>query len=120
MAFSFENLRVWQESLDLSEKINALIKKFPSEEKYVLSSQIQRAADSICLNIAEGSTGQTKSEFNRFLGIALRSGIEVIACLYLAKRRNLIDEIVFRNLYESVEHNIKGIQALRNTLTQKP
>ncbi len=102
MAFSFENLRVWQESLDLSEKVNELIKTFPSQEKYVLSSQIQRAADSICLSIAEGSS---KPEFNRFLGIALRSGIEVIACLYLAKRRNLID---------STEHNIKGIHSLKN------
>jgi len=120
MAFSFENLRVWQESLDLSEKVSELIKTFPSQEKYVLSSQIQRAADSICLNIAEGSTGQSKPEFNRFLGIALRSGIEVIACLYLAKRRSLIDENNFKNLYDSVEHNIKGIQALRNSLTKKP
>jgi four helix bundle protein len=116
MAFSFENLRVWQDALDLSEKVNSLIKTFPSEEKYVLSTQIQRAADSVSLNIAEGSTGQTKPEFKRFLGIALRSAIEVIGCLYLGKRRNLISDPVFKQLYDFTETLIKSIQALRNSL----
>jgi four helix bundle protein len=116
MAFSFENLRVWQDAIDLSEKISVLIRTFPSEEKYVLSSQILRAADSISLNIAEGSTGQTKPEFKRFLGIALRSAIEVIGCLYLGKRRQLIDQQTFKELYDFTENLIKGIQALRKSL----
>jgi four helix bundle protein len=116
MAFSFENLRVWQEALDLSEKISVLIRTFPPEEKYVLSSQILRAADSVSLNIAEGSTGQTKPEFKRFLGIALRSAIEVIGCLHLGKRRKLIDDKIFKDLYDFTETLIKGIQALRNSL----
>jgi four helix bundle protein len=55
-----------------------------------LSPQIRRAADSIALNIAEGSTGQSNAEFKRFLGISLRSAIEVIACLHLGKKRNVI------------------------------
>ena len=45
---------------------------------YVLTSQIKRAADSIALNIAEGSTGQSNPEFAKFLGYAIRSGIEVV------------------------------------------
>jgi len=53
---------------------------------FSLASQIKRAADSVVLNIAEGSTGQTKPEFKRFLNIALRSAIEVVACLMLAKK----------------------------------
>ncbi len=76
MAFKFEKLKVWQKSLDLSGEIHELTLSFPKEELYVLTSQIKRATDSIALNIAEGSTGQSNKEFNRFLGIALRSGIE--------------------------------------------
>ncbi len=45
----------------------------PEREKYNLASQIERAATSIVLNIAEGSTGQSDAEQNRFLGLALRS-----------------------------------------------
>ncbi|GAB4239577.1 MAG: four helix bundle protein [Ekhidna sp.] len=116
MAFKFEKLQVWQRSLDLTVTIDKLIKGFPSDEKYALSSQIKRAADSIVLNIAEGSTGQTNKEFSRFLGIALRSAIEVVACLHLGKKRNLINEKDFTSLYNELEEIIKMIQGLRNSL----
>lgn len=91
MPFKFENLVVWQRAVDLSDIIHQLIKKFPKDELYFLTSQFKRAADSVSLNIAEGSTGQTNPEFNRFPGIALRSNIEVVGCLFLAKRREYID-----------------------------
>ena len=89
MSFKFENLKVWQKSIELSGDVHELTMEFPKGELYVLTSQIKRAADSICLNIAEGSTGQTDKEFNRFLGMALRSAIEVVSCLYIGKRRKL-------------------------------
>ncbi|MFY0600774.1 MAG: four helix bundle protein [Cyclobacteriaceae bacterium] len=95
MAFQFENLRVWQRSLDLTLTTHKLTKTFPSEEKFNLSSQIQRATDSINLNIAEGSTGQTKKEFSRFLSIALRSAIEVVACLQIGKSFQIMILILF-------------------------
>ena len=90
MAFRFEELKVWHIAADLSNEIDLLVKKFPVEERYSLSSQMKRAADSVALNIAEGSTGQTVPEFKRFLDIALRSAIEVVACLYLAHKRKYI------------------------------
>lgn len=46
MAFKFENLKVWHLAADLSNQIDILTKSFPAEEKYSLSSQIKRAADS--------------------------------------------------------------------------
>ena len=46
---------------------------------FALTSQIRRAADSVCLNIAEGSTGQSNAEFIRFLRYALRSDVEFVA-----------------------------------------
>lgn len=116
MSFSFENLRVWQKALDLSGKINDMIKSFPDDEKYVLSSQIKRAADSVALNIAEGSTGQSKKEFSRFLGIALRSAIEVVGCLYLGKNRNIISTEDFEYFYSEYNELVKQIQALRKSL----
>lgn len=116
MSFKFETLRVWQLSLDLSDKIDSITKKFPKDELYILTSQIKRAADSVNLNIAEGSTGQSNDEFKRFLGYSIRSGIEVVACLYLSKRRKYIDEVVFQELYDSLDSLIKSIQALRNSL----
>lgn len=89
MPFKFEKLIVWQKALDLADAVYQMtVKCFPKEEMYVLTSQIRRAADSVSLNIAEGSTGQSNAEFTRFLNIALRSDVEVVGCLYLGRKRN--------------------------------
>ncbi|HMR56492.1 MAG TPA: four helix bundle protein [Cyclobacteriaceae bacterium] len=116
MGFKFEKLVVWQKAVDLSDKVDTLTKKFPKEEVYILTSQVKRAADSVSLNIAEGSTGQSNPEFNKFLGYALRSDIEVVACLYLAKRRKYISDEEFKELYSSCEEILVMINALRNSL----
>ena len=116
MSFKFENLKVWQLLLDLADKIHILTRSFPKEELFSLSQQIKRAADSINLNIAEGSTGQSNNEFQRFLNYSIRSGIEVVACLYLAKRRKYINEEEFKDLYDFLDSLIKMIQALKNSL----
>jgi four helix bundle protein len=116
MAFKFEELRVWEMAINLSAEVNVLIKPFPVQERFVLSSQIQRAADSVALNIAEGSTGQSNAEFKKFLGYAIRSGIEVISCLYLGRKRGIIPSEEFSRLYASYESLIIKIQALRNSI----
>lgn len=117
MPFKFENLKVWNESIELSGLVNDITKKFPKDELYVLTSQIKRAADSISLNIGEGSTGQTNPEFKKFLGYAIRSGIEVVSCIYLAKKRDIISDDDFKLIYKSIDNLITRIQALRKSVT---
>ena len=116
MAFRFEELNVWQKALDLGDSIDKLTKSFPKDEVFVLTSQIKRAADSVVLNIAEGSTGQTKAVFKQFLTYALRSGIEVVSCLFIAKKRRYINEEQFKYLYDEYEILVKMITNLRNSL----
>ena len=116
MAFKFESLKIWQLAMELSNDIDVLTAGFPRREIFSLSSQIKRAADSVALNIAEGSTGQTKAEFRRFLTISLRSAIEVVSCLFLAVRRNYIDEARFKQLYASYEILCRMITRLRSSI----
>jgi four helix bundle protein len=116
MAFRFEDLQVWQRSLDLCERINQLTKSFPKDEIYVLTSQIKRAADSVVLNIAEGSTGQTKAVFKVFLTYSLRSAIEVVSCLYIAQKRGYLNDDLFKQLYNEYEALVKMITALKNSM----
>ncbi len=116
MAFKFEGLRVWQKSLDLTEDVDSLTKTFPSNEKFVLSDQIRRAADSVSLNIAEGSTNQSNAEFKRFLTYSIRSNIEVVGCLHLGKRRNIITQSDFDKLYKQCEEIHAMLIALKNSL----
>lgn len=116
MPFKFENLKVWQSSLELADAIDSIAMTFPKHELYSLTSQIKRAADSVSLNIVEGSTGQSNAEFKRFLKYANRSALEVVGALYLAKRRNYIDDEKFNQLYQQIETLVKMIQALINSL----
>jgi four helix bundle protein len=112
----FENLRVWQDAVTLAGEVNDLTRLFPKDELFVLTTQIKRATDSISLNIAEGSTGQSNAEFKRFLGFAIRSGVEVVGCLYLAKNRPYISDEQFHHFYAKLNTLIKSIQALRNSI----
>lgn len=116
MSFKFESLKVWHLSLDLADEVDVLALGFPKHELYSLAGQIRRAANSVSLNIVEGSTGLSNAEFRRFLTIANRSALEVVGCLYLAKRRKYLNEEKFNSLYSNIETLVKMIQALINSL----
>jgi len=76
--FKLEDLKVYQKSRVFGELINKQVDIFPKHEMYKLSSQFIRAADSIALNIAEGS-GSTDANFNRYLKMAWDSSHECVA-----------------------------------------
>jgi len=116
MPFKFEKLEIWKLAIDLADNVHNLTRSFPKEEMFSLSYQMKRAADSVSLNIAEGSTGQTNPEQVKFLGYSLRSALEVVNCLYLANRRNYIDKKQFDKFYSELEVLIIKIQAFRNTI----
>lgn len=116
MAFKFEKLEVWKKSIDMTLTIHELTRDFPKEELHILTSQIKRAADSIALNIAEGSTGQTNAEFRQFLGYALRSAIELVSCLYIGTKRKIIPDDKFKEIYSETEIIVRMLQALRKSI----
>ncbi len=118
MAFKFEQLIIWQLALEASDRVYKIYKTFPKEEMFALSSQMNRAVNSISLNIVEGSTGQSNPEQKRFLNYANRSALEVVNCLYIARNRKYIDEIVFQENYTFLENLIIKIQAFINKLKQ--
>jgi four helix bundle protein len=70
-------LNVYQFSKELALECYRVTKKFPSDEKFAMSSQIRRAALSVHLNIAEGCSRKSEKERNRYFEIARGSVIEV-------------------------------------------
>lgn len=87
---SYRDLKVWQKSIDLTVRTYKLTKRFPSEERYGLTSQMRRAAASVPANIAEGQARRSKGEFLQFLGIARGSLAELETFLTLSERLGLI------------------------------
>ncbi len=85
----FERLRVWKDALRFTLHIHRVTRSFPAEEKYILVSQLKRAADAVCLNIAEGATAGSRIEFRRFLEIVRKSGMEVLVGAHIASSSSL-------------------------------
>ena len=103
----------------LGEEINSMSNNFPKKELYSLASQINRAADSIALNISEGAILQSNAEFKRFLGYSIRSIAEVVTCLYKAKNREYISDDKFEKLYLEGYNLMNQTIAFRNQLKDK-
>ncbi len=77
-----------------------------------------RAATSVALNIAEGSTGQTDSEQARFIGLAIRSLLETVACLHIINRRKLLDtEESTQDAYRRAETWAARLHAMRKAIS---
>lgn len=117
MEMKFEKLKIWKLSLEYLDDIYEMISRLPEEERYNLTNQIRRAATSVSLNIAEGSTGQSDREQSRFLGIAYHSAIETMACLRIMERRGYIEKREFKLVDKKAQYLAKKIQAMRNSLT---
>src|SRR5436305_2473718 len=117
MTFKFEKLEVWQLALDYIDLIYGIAGQLPRSEEYNLRSQITRAATSVALNIAEGSTGQTDLEQARFISLAIRSLLETIACQHIISRRGFLsDAAPLRQAYNDATRLVKKLQVMRNTL----
>jgi four helix bundle protein len=120
MAYKFERLEVWQLALEYTDVIYAIAEQLPRSEEYNLKSQIVRAATSIALNIAEGSTSQSNAEQTRFLGLAARSLIETVACQHMINRRQYLEDPgPLRDAYRSSEKLFAKLQAFRASLTTR-
>ena len=84
MLKNYKDLNVWQKSYKLCLKIYRMTAKFPSEERYGLTSQIRRAAVSIPSNIAEGYGRKTTLDYIRMLYISYGSVCELETQILLA------------------------------------
>lgn len=117
MTYKFEQLEVWQRALDYADQIHDIADQLPKHERYNLADQMTRAANSIALNIAEGSTGLSDAEQDRFLRIAVRSLLETVACLHLVKRRGYIGDVeLLREACRKSETLFAKLQAFRASL----
>ncbi len=113
--FNFEKLRVYQDALDFSKQIYQVTKRFPKDELFGLTSQLRRAASSVSLNIAEGSS-LTKTEFKNFLRRSRGSVYECVAVLSLAADNDYISEEARNKMYKDCQKLAKSISALINSM----
>ena len=89
---NYQELIVWQKAMDFVEEVYTVLRSFPREEIFGLTSQLRRAAVSIPSNIAEGQGRRTTADFLRHLSIAYGSLREVETQLLIATRLRYLTE----------------------------
>ncbi len=118
MLKNYKELKVWQKSCQLCLEIYRITKRFPTEERYGLTSQIRRSAVSVPSNIAEGYGRKTTPEYIQALYVAYGSNCELETQILLSGDLNYIiveDMKKLQNEMGEVERMLKAlIKSLEN------
>jgi four helix bundle protein len=86
MSFDHERLDVYQRSLEFLDLCDSILERLPGGRAH-LKDQLDRAATSIALNVAEGAGEFSPDEKRRFYRITRRSATESAAILHIMARR---------------------------------
>jgi four helix bundle protein len=109
---NFRSIKAWQHAYQLTLQIYKASRPFPTEERYGITSQVRLSAASIAANIAEGSSRRSKSDFLRFLEIALGSLREVECFLMLARDLEYLSSEQFDALNAKVQETARTMSGL--------
>ena len=111
--FGYRKLVAYQKAKEVVKHTYQLLKKFPSQERYALCDQLQRASVSITSNIAEGITRYSVKDKAHFIEIAYGSLMEVSSQFEIAEDLGYItpeERLSMDNLIEEVARLLSGLQ----------
>ena len=117
--FYYRRLEVYQCAKSLAINVNDCIKKFPTDERFSLSSQLRRSSTSVMFNIAEGFGRYSVNERVRFLEIANGSLMETSSQLELAEAYQYISKNELQMFDEQILSIVKQLASLRKSLLKE-
>jgi len=115
---NFKELKVWQNGFQIAVNSFKITESFPQQEKFGLSSQINRAGVSIPSNIAEGSSRTSDKDYNRFIEISLGSSFELETQLLIAKAVKYGNETLINSTLKLLSEEEKMLTAFSSSLTK--
>jgi len=113
---NFRELKVWQKSRELVKEVYLASENFPLNEKFCLTSQIQRSVISIPSNIAEGSGRNSQKEYKRFLDISMGSCFELETQIILANDLDYIKIDKYNELINKIQEIQKMLYGLNKSI----
>ena len=119
MAYSFENMKAWQEARKLVVEVYRLLEEFPKLEQYALCDQIRRAIVSVPSNLAEGSGRISLKEQLHFYEISYGSLMEAYNQLIIAVDLSYIDESRLEGILPKIDEVARLLNGLRSSLLKK-
>ena len=111
----FRTLKVWEKAHTLTLAIYKATEKFPKQELYALTNQIQRAAVSVPTNIAEGCGKDSDAELKRYFVIAMGSASELEYLLLLARDLKYLPE----DSHQILNRDLTEVRRMLNAFIQK-
>jgi four helix bundle protein len=121
VAFGFEKLEAWRESVAYASQIYSLTKNFPTDERFGLTSQMRRSAVSISANLAEGASRFTGKDFARFVEIAYGSLMENVSEAAIAEQQGFLTAKQLSELRTWTDRLARMLSGLRSSiLRSKP
>jgi four helix bundle protein len=108
----FRDMTVWQKSFSLLKDIYKIIKIFPNDERYALTDDLKRSANSVCHNIAEGYGRFEPKDKSRFYKFSRGSSYEALSQLLVAESQNYITSEMCDNLMSRYKEIIEELDAL--------
>ena len=108
----FSKLVAWQRADDLFMAVHRAAMSFPLHERFVLASQLRRAAFSVPANIVEGMTRKRPGDRSRFLNIAEASLAETAYCLHAAHRLGYLSDLQYDGLDTAVRQTAAPLVGL--------
>ncbi|MEM7054641.1 MAG: four helix bundle protein [Pseudomonadota bacterium] len=112
----FRQLDVWRLSMQMVRDVYSLIESFPDQQKYILTSQIQRSAISIPSNIAESNARASRKDHARVVPNALGSCAELHTQVLLARDLDFVSRDDFTGVMQSCERVGQMLQRLHQVL----
>jgi four helix bundle protein len=116
---NFKELKIWQKGFRIAINSFRITKTFPTQEKFGLALQINRAGVSIPSNIAEGSSRTSDKDYNRFVEISLGSSFELETQLLIAKELRYGDQSLLDTTLELLAEEEKMLTAFSHSLSVK-
>jgi len=116
---SYRDLKVWQNAMELAERVYAITSSFPAQERYGIVQQMRRAAVSIPSNIAEGYGRRTSRQRYNFLENALGSLFELETQTELAARLRFLNERDAETVAAEIRGLGRGLTALMRYVQQE-
>jgi len=110
----FINLKVWQRAHALTLHLYRLTSRFPSEERFGLTSQLRRAAVSVGANVAEGSKRRSRTDYARFINMAEGSLAETEHLMLVSRDLGLIPLDVATNVLSEIDEIARMLNGLRS------
>ncbi len=117
--FGFEELSVWQKSVDWAVMIVGLVDGLQTDRKhYRLIEQLEAACTSVSMNIAEGKGRFSKKEFVHFLYISRGSLYETITLLEIFSRLGWLEKETFQRVKKEAVNIAKMLNSLIRSIKQ--